>query len=72
MEEAIYDTLFALSNIMHWFGRYREANILVMTGRLLRVRNLHTMKDLDDLVVREETLASVAEDARPSPREEPK
>lgn len=67
MEEAVYDTLFKVSDVLHWLGKYREANALIMLGRFLRARGIHRTEQLDALVEAEE--ARVAEDDNdvPSP-----
>lgn len=54
MEEPLADMLLATSNILHWFGRYREANALTLLSRLMRVKKLDTFADLQAYVEREE------------------
>lgn len=51
MEENIPDTLLKLSDVMHWLGKYREANALVLLSRWLRARNIETLEVLEGAVL---------------------
>lgn len=57
MEEDISDTLMAASAVLRWFERYRISNALVLLSRLVRLRQIHTLDELEAYVVQEETAA---------------
>lgn len=51
MEENIADTLVALATILHWLGKYRESNAVVLLSRLCRVSELRGLEDLEEHVL---------------------
>lgn len=57
MEENLADMLVKTADVLHWLGKYRECNALVLLSRLLRARKIDTLADLDATVAREEAAA---------------
>lgn len=45
MGEHLGDVLYRLSGVLHWLGKYEEANAVALTARLVRGRGL---RDLDE------------------------
>jgi len=54
MGEAISDVLARIADILHWLGKYREANIVGLVVRLLRVRQIEHYEHLEKWVQDEE------------------
>ena len=50
MEESIADALVKTADVLHWLGRYRECNALILFSRLARALNLTTLDDLEKRV----------------------
>lgn len=50
MEENIADSLLKTADVLHWLGRYRECNTLILLSRLLRAENVETLDDLEEHV----------------------
>ena len=54
MEESIPDALLKTADVLHWFGRYREANAIILCSRLLRALGADTLDALDRRVAEAE------------------
>lgn len=51
MEESIADALVKTADVLHWLGRYREANACTLFSRLARAWNIHTLDALEKHVL---------------------
>ncbi len=60
MEEAIYDALLKTADVLHWFGRYRECNTLILVSRLLRAHGVLTLEALEVFVTKTEEALDAA------------
>lgn len=47
MGESLADRLVKVSNLLHWLGRYDEANSLMLICRLLRDKRLESVEELE-------------------------
>ncbi len=47
MQEALGDMLAALSSVLHWFGKYNEANAVSLTARLVRTLGITTREEYE-------------------------
>lgn len=46
MEETIYSTLLEVAAVLRWFGKFREANIIINLAVLCQARKVETADDL--------------------------
>lgn len=46
----IADTLMALSSVLHWLGKYTEANAINRLALWLRVNGISTQEELEELL----------------------
>jgi hypothetical protein len=51
MDEPIPDLLLKVADVLHFLGRYRESNLLVLLSRWLRARGIELDADLASVVV---------------------
>lgn len=58
MEENVADALMKTSSVLHWLGKYTEANACTLLSRLLRSRKISTLDELEAHVTAEEARAS--------------
>ena len=42
--------LEVLSNVLHWMGKYNEANAIVLLGRLLRNKDIYSLDRFEEWV----------------------
>jgi hypothetical protein len=42
------------ANVMHWFGKYRVANVLILAARLLKAKGILTVEKFASWVEEEE------------------
>lgn len=57
MEERLEDTLALASTALHWMGQHRVANALALFSRLVRVREIRRLDELEAFVTLEEERA---------------
>jgi len=50
MDEPIPDLLLKVANVLHFLGRYRESNVLILLSRWLRARGIETDEVLEGAV----------------------
>lgn len=58
MEENTADVLLKTSSVLHWLGKYTEANTCILLSRLLRAKKISTLEELQAHVTTEEACAS--------------
>ena len=56
MPETLAEQLVKLAGVLHWFGRFREANLLNSLARFLRAAKLDTVEKLEELTTKQEEL----------------
>lgn len=54
MSEHLADVLVKTAGVLHWFGRWTESNACILLSRLVRLRDLKTLEELEAFVMAEE------------------
>jgi len=82
MDEPIPDLLLKVADVLHFLGRYREANVLTLLSRWLRARGIETdealeaavrtaERDAEDIAARRERVERLCAAAEPESTETP-
>lgn len=50
MPEKIWESLTALSRVLHWFGRYEEAKLVCLAAEFFKAHNIHSLAALESQV----------------------
>lgn len=50
MPEKVPDMLVKTADVLHWLGKYNEANALILLSRWMRARNIETLEVLEGCV----------------------
>lgn len=61
MDEKIWDSLYTVGKVLHWLGKYDEANACTLLARLLKQKGIEKVEQLEEWVEREAEAAATRE-----------